>query len=89
MFTIRVISYVGDLDDADDIIVIGPYDTQAARDTELERLANMRGLSGMFEFERSDIPVGLASVTSVDAAKVAAMPSTANDDALSEIIWGA
>jgi len=90
MQTIRVISYVGDLDDADEVIIIGPYDAEMERDGEVKRLSALSALRGMYEFEASDIPVGLRSVTSVAAAKVFAMTAAtlaANDDAFGEIIW--
>ena len=90
MQTIRVISYVGDLDDADEVIVIGQYATETERNAEIRRLSALSALSGLYEFEASDMPVGLRSVTSVDAAKVFAMTAAtlaANDDAFGEIIW--
>lgn len=89
METIRVHSYVGDLDDADEVIVIGPYADAAERDAELARLQGIRGLNrGDFTFSDCDIPVGLRSVTSADAAKVAQLGPAATSEDLGEIIWG-
>jgi hypothetical protein len=88
VYSIRVISYVGDLEDADEIIVIGPYFTEAARDMELSRLGAMSTLGGDFRFDSCDIPVGLNSVTSVNAGKVAALPNGASSDTFGAVIWG-
>lgn len=57
MHTIRVTNYLGDRDDMMEILIIGPYPTEADRDAALDRLAKLPGVRGNFDLEPSQLGV--------------------------------
>ncbi len=56
MHAIRVVDYMGDWDDLNDLNIIGPYDTAAARDAAIRRLSGAKGFYGCVELFPATIP---------------------------------
>lgn len=86
--TIRVIDYNGDMDDANDINIIGPFETKEARDELLAKFNQMTQLFGSYEFEASIIPIEAATWGNVHPAQFADMPSDIDEDGFGELYYG-
>ncbi len=55
MHTIRLVSYT-DRDALNETLIVGPYSSAAERDTDIERLARVRGVFGMVHLYTAKIP---------------------------------
>jgi hypothetical protein len=82
--TIRVTSYLGDMDDMKEVVVIGPYPDEADRDAAIERLDRLPDVRGNLDLEPSRIPPD-AAVYSATAEQAAAADTL---DALAAALYG-
>ncbi len=71
MHTIRVTSYLGDLDDEREILIIGPYPDADAVNAAIDRLDRLPDVRGNLDLEPSKIPPDAAEF-STSAESVAA-----------------
>lgn len=83
MHTIRVVNYLGDYDDMDEMILIGPYATADERNAALLRLEAVPGVRGNLTFHPS-VSNPLHADVSASAWQVAEVN---NLDELVEAIW--
>ena len=60
-WTIRVVNYCGDLDDLNDLNLIGPYPDADSRDEDMARLARLNGVYGSLQFQPSTANPAAAS----------------------------
>ncbi|MEU0078420.1 hypothetical protein ABZY58_11035 [Micromonospora tulbaghiae] len=51
--TIQVVNFCGDVDDLNDLNLIGPYPDAASRDRDMARLAQLDGVYGSLQFQPS------------------------------------
>lgn len=68
MHTIRVTSYLGDMDDLREVNIIGPYPNEADRDEAIERLDALPDVRGNLDLEPSQMnPDGVDNRCSAEA----------------------
>ena len=82
MSYIRVTNYNGDFDTLHEVILIGPYPSEHAAEREVDRLMNLDGVDGGYEFELTDMESGDWNLTPYKISKVT------NEIELSEAIYG-
>jgi hypothetical protein len=71
--SIRAIDYTGDLETLRDVYLLGPFPSAGERDGEIQRLYQLPGMRGSYDFEASELDPASgahAAVTATAAAQV-------------------